>query len=1134
MTIRQLSMAMMSLYALIGLAAFGQTFHGQISGVVTDPSGAVIPAVTISAENLDTGVTQTVQSGEQGIYRLLNLRPGRYRVEAESAGFRRFIQTPITVRVGEVVDLTIALTIGETTEEVTVIGQAPLIESQTANFSQVVDQRTISELPLNTRSPIALVAITPGVVLGGLFAGSSGDGGRNFFASDFRIGGGRGQAQEVLIDGAPNTTGDRSFVAYVPPVDSTQEFSVQTNSYSAEFGRTTGGVLNVVTKSGTNEYHGTAYDYLRNSVLDANPFFANRAGREKTKFRRNQFGANIGGPVFKQRNKSFFFVAFEGLRRSEPRAGLATVPTAAQRQGDFSGTLAANGNQITIYDPATLHTGPGDKSIRSPFPGNRIPSDRFDPVAVNAIGYYPEQNQPGEPGTGTRNFISTNPSSSSTDKYDVRIDHNFSSANRLFGRYSHQIDKRTNPALWDNAADPNSRTVDDRYSNVTVGDIHTFSPSLVGEFRLSFARAHASQTVASSGFDLASLGFPSNYVSQAAAFFPEFRMSDVTGLGSEFFNDQPRNTYSAILSVSKLAAKHSLKIGADIRRLEFHALQNNSPTGNFNFNRGFTQGPVPTQVNANAGYGPASFLLGTGGSGFIEHITGLSFQRLYYGFYVQDDWKITPKLTLNLGLRYEVSPGQTERFDRLASFDPDARSPLSDDAGMNLNGILRYLGRDGEPRNQYDTDWNNVGPRFGFAYKMRNRTVVRGGYGIFYAPMVLFTTGSIGFNTSTPWVTSIDSGITPSALLRDPFPQGFHLPTNETDPLTNVGYGLGITTRGERTPYVQQWNFGIQQGLGDTILVEAAYLGSKGTKLQFGDGLPLNGLPVEHLALGAGLNELVDNPFYGIIPAGGLSGPKVARRQLLLPMPQYTSVNRGTPNAGSSIYHAFTLKVEKRLSKGLSFLASYTASKLIDDSSAQEGWLDHAPGLLSTSGAYADRRLERSVSAYDVPQRLVFSHVYDLPFGRGRAFGSDWNRVWNAIFGGWTSSGFLTLQSGTPFAVSRPGVNNGQSARLDNPTIDRWFNTSVFSAAAPYTFGNVGRLLPDVRSDGIVTYDANISKTFHPIERLRLQFRAEAYNLTNTPVFGRPNGGITSQNFGIVGGTAIPPRQLQFALRLIW
>ncbi len=1128
--IRSISL-MLALLFVVCVPVLAQNFRAQITGVVTDSTGAVIPGADVTATNIDTGVKQTAQTNAEGIYRLLNLLPGKYRVEAESPGFRRFVQKSVTLRVGDNVDLSIKLAVGQVTEEVTVTSEAPLLESQTATFSQVVDQRAISELPLNTRTPMALVATTPGVVTGKYFAGGTGDGGRNFFSSDFKIGGGRGEAQEVLIDGAPNTTGDRSFVAYIPPVDSTREFSVQTNSYSAEFGRTTGGTLNIVTKSGTNQFHGVAYDYLRNSALDANEFFANRSGKTKGTFRRNQFGANFGGPIFK--DKTFFFVAYEGTRRATPSTATSTLPTLKQRQGDFSETYASNGKLIAIYDYSTLHEGPDGELIREPFPGNIIPSSRFDPVAVNALTYYPEPNQPGKPITGTNNFVTRSNGTNDSDKTDIRIDQNFSASNRIFGRFSYQDNTRLNPARWDNAANPGSRNINDTYTNVTVSDVHTFTPTLVGEMRFSFARAHANQLVPSVGFDLSSLGFPENYVKQAAPMFPEFRIGGMTTMGSEFFNNQPRNTYSGIFNISKMSGKHSLKFGADIRVLRFHALQNNTPTGDFRFYGKFTRGPDPFKSSKNAGFGLADFLLGAGTKGKIDHINGLSLQRLYYAFYVQDDWRITPKLTLNLGLRYDVTTGQTERFDRLASFDPDTRSPLSDEVDMNLKGILRYLGRNGEPRNQYDTDWNNFGPRFGFAYKLRNRTVVRGGYGIFYAPMITLSVGSIGFNSSTPWVTSID-GLTPTNFLSDPFPQGFNLPTGETDPLTNVGYSLGINTRGERTPYVQQWNFGLQQEFGGNLLLEVAYVGAKGTKLQFGQNLPMNALPTEALTLGPDLNKKVDNPFYGVIEKGPLSGPKVSLGHMLQPMPQYTSVTRSLPDMGSSIYHGLTIKVEKRLSAGLSLLAAYTVSKQIDDSSSQEGWLDQAPGLLHTHGAYADRHLERSISAYDVPQRLVLSHVYDLPFGKDRAIGGNWNSVLDAILGGWSWSGILTLQSGLPFAVSRPGVNNGQTPKLDNPTIDRWFNTSFFSPAEPFTFGNVGRLLPVTRSDGINSYDTSIAKNFYFMERFRLQFRAEFFNATNTPQFQAPNGGITSRNFGVVSRTTGSPRQIQFALKLFW
>lgn len=1113
--------------------SFSQTFRAQITGVVLDSSGAVIPAAEVRATNIDTGVTQIVQTGAQGVYRLLNLQPGPYRVEAMKQGFQRFVQEPVTVEVGDVVTLDIELTLGEVTEQVTVTGEAPLLESESASLGQVVNERSIQELPLNMRNPMALLTVTPGVVIGGRFAGGGGatgqDPGRNFFASDFKVGGGRANAQEVLIDGAPNTTGDRNFVAYIPPVDSTQEFSVQTTSYSAEFGRTTGGVLNMVTKSGTNEFHGVAYEFLRNDNLDANFFFTNRSGQEKPEFNRNQFGANAGGPIIK--NKTFFFGAYEGLRQSQPSSFVSTLPTGLQRRGDFSQTFAQNGGLITIHDPESLTIGPDGEPVRSPFPGNVIPQSRFDTVASNAIGFYPAPNIPGDPVTLTNNFISTEPASTDIDKFDIRGDHNFGTSNRLFGRFSYQESENQTPKRWDNVAAPGARTLIDTFTNVTVGDVHTFSPSLIGEFRLSFARAKANQLAESAGFDVESLGFAPNFVEVAAPFFPEFNISDVTPLGSEFFNNQPRNTYSGNFNITKITGTHSIKAGADLRVLRFHALQNNSPTGNFSFTRLMTQGPDPQQSDPNAGHGLASFLLGTGSGGGIDFVQGLSLQRLYHAFYVQDDWKVSPRLTLNLGLRYVIEKGQSERFDRLTYFDPDAPNPLSDQVGVPFTGLLQFLGEDGRSRNQLDTDHNNFAPRFGFAYRLRDETVVRGGYGIFYAPMIVLGIGSLGFNTTTPFVATLDNQ-TPENFLSNPFPRGFNTPTGERDPLTNTGFGIGIKTRNERTPYVQHWNFGFQQQFGNNLMVEATYLGAKGTKLQFGQSLPLNGLPQELLALGDALNEQVANPFLGVIESGPLSGPTVSRRQLLLPFPQFPSVTLTLPSAASSIYHGAAVKVEKRFSDGLSLLAAYTAGKQIDDSSSQEVWLDQSGGLLSTSGAFADRRLERSVSALDVAQRLVISHVYDLPAGKRR--GKDLGKIGNAILGGWTWSGILTFQSGLPIAISRPSVNNGQSAELDGRSIDRWFNTDVFTTAAPFTFGNVGRLLPDVRADGINSYDATLAKNFFISERYRLQFRAEFFNLFNTPQFNFPNGNVASATFGVVNSTAAAPRQIQFALKLFW
>lgn len=1125
---RTFASCMLALMFFSCFVASPQTFRAQLTGVVADPTGAVIPNAEVTATNLATGVTRQVTTNDRGIYLIANVEPGQFRVSAAARGFKGFVQEPITLQVGANRTMDIAMTVGEMSERVTVNAEAPLLDTESASFGQVVGEKAIRDMPLNARNPMMLVILTPGVVTSGFFSDDGvGAGnieqGRDQYSADFQIGGGRPLHNEILLDGAPNTSVDRGYMAYTPPVDSTQEFRVEANPFSAEYDRTTGGVVNLVTKGGTNEIHGTLYEFYRTSSLDANDFFFNRAGRrDPPAWHRNQFGLNIGGPI--RKNRTFFFGNYEGLRQGVPFTFQSTVPTQLQRQGDFSQTLTAAGQQITIYDPMTLQRAPNGTVSRSPFPGNRIPVERFDRAGEAVMKAYPLANVAGDPNTQANNYFAQNNGQAVMNNYGVRVDHTFGTVNRIFGRFSYRKDARVaanrygpgHPALTDGG------TTDPSY-NVTLSDIHSFSPTLTGELRASFARHHTNEISPSFGYDMSQLWFPPNYVSIARPFFPKVNVADLSPTGRDRYYSQARDTVSIQANLTKLKGRHSVKAGLDYRVPRFHLNRNLNSAGTFNFNRGMTQGPDPLRATAIGGFGAASLLLGAGTGGSITHNDVFTLNRNYYGIYFQDNWKITNRFTLNLGLRYNLEIGQNESHNRMASMDLDSPSPLAERVGLPLRGLMRFSGTDGNSRNLVNTDRNNFAPRIGFAYRLRDTTAIRAGYGIFYSAQWISAYDVNvypSYNSNTDWVASID-GLVPLNYLSNPFPQGFNLPKRDRDPQTNSGFAVSGFTPGERVGYAQQWSFSIQQQHGSSLVVEAAYWGNKGTKMENRSGFQENTLPNEYLALGAGLNQLVPNPFFGVIPIGSLSGPQVARRQLLLPFPQYTSVIRTGPSAGNSIYHAFTLRAEKRFSQNLSFLASYTASKQIDDFDARP--IDHY-----------NRRLERSVSAFDVPQRLVMSYTYEFPFGRRKARFNQLHPVLDGIVGGWTVSGINTFQSGMPVSVSRPSVNNGQSAKLDQPSIDRWYDTSVFGIAEPFTFGNTGRLLPDVRAHGVKDLDVTLAKSFYSRERFQLKFRGELFNAFNTPRFGPPAGGVGSANFGRVTAQVNRPRAVQFGLQIYY
>lgn len=752
-----------------------QSYRAQLTGTAQDRTGAVLVGVQVQATHLSTGVFQNTFTNDQGIYRLHNLEPGIYRVEAELAGFKKFSQGPITLRLDDIVRLDLQLDVGEVADVISVTGAAPQLETESASFGEVVPERSIQELPLAIRDAFGLITLTAGVIPGARFVqtGGGSEVGRPQWRTDFKIGAGRLMEQEILLDGTPNSSVDFGAAAYLPPGSSTQEFKVHTNSFSAEYGRTTGGVVNMMTKSGTSRFHGQLYNFHRNRPLDANNFFANSAGREKPPFIRNQFGFNVGGPIpLKSRHQTFFFWSYEGLRQGIPSTGNLTVPTLLQREGDFSQTLNPSGKLITVYDPLTLRTG---ALVRDPFPGNQIPRNRWDPVAAQVMKLFPNPNTPGHPVTGANNYTFSETQVTNVDNYNLRIDHNFGQTNRIYGRYSFQhFDNRGVRPFPAFVAGLN----DDWGWNVVLADTHTFSPTLMLDIRASYARHETNEVSPSLGFDLTTLGFPQDYAKFAQPFIPMFNISGVTSIGRNRNLIQPRETPAAHVSLSKQFSKHFLKVGADLRKYQFNVNRNLNSSGTFSFGPAFTQGPDPFRTRTDAGLGLASFLLGIGTGGDIFKEAALSLYRYYHAYYIQDDWKVTPNLTINLGLRYDLNIGTRERFDRLNSLNLDAPSPLGERVGLPLRGILEFRGR-GVSRNLFAVDKNDFGPRLGLAYQLAPNMVVRAGYGVFYVPLIAINnTGTQGFEATTPWVTSLD-GLTPLNLLSNPFPQGFNVASGD-------------------------------------------------------------------------------------------------------------------------------------------------------------------------------------------------------------------------------------------------------------------------------------------------------------------------------------------------------------------
>lgn len=657
---------MASLVAVINMNRVqAQTFQAQVTGTVTDASGGAVPGAVVTAKDLGTGAVATTKSNASGSYTLPYLRPAIYQISCEVTGFKRFEEGPVTLQVNQVLEVNVTLQPGDVTQRLTVNADAAPLATETASLSQVVTTRSIENLPLNIRDPYGLIALTPGAIMGSNFGvgGGTSDFGRSWFNSDYYVGGGRSGSQDVMIDGAPNVVGDFSKSIIDPPLDSVQEFSVQATNYSSQFGRSSGATVNIVTKSGSNELHGAAFDFERHSVTDANYFFNNRSGLALPSWSRHQFGANLGGRVIK--DKWFFYGDYEGLRQGVPSTQISTLPTALQQTGNFSQTHASNGSLITIYDPSTLVTLPNGTFQRSPFPNNTIPVSEINPVSAAAAKYYPAPNLPGNPVTGASNYVYAPEQTVSIDKYDFRSDANLTANTRMFGRFSQERDTRYTPGAMPGDIGGGGN-VWDTFTQQVVDLNHVFSATTVADVNFSFLRGKAIQKGASYGFNVASLGLPASYTSVALPYFPVYTMSDVLGTDiaapSDALQTQPRNVFSVEGSVSHQHGKHSLKFGEDMRWMHFNEDQHNAASGNFTMSRSYTQGPNPTQASATAGYDFASFLLGDATSGSIQTMSPMSTMGSYYGLYVQDDWRVTTRLTLNLGLRYELNVGDSENI----------------------------------------------------------------------------------------------------------------------------------------------------------------------------------------------------------------------------------------------------------------------------------------------------------------------------------------------------------------------------------------------------------------------------------------------------------------------------------------
>ncbi|MDP2997871.1 MAG: carboxypeptidase regulatory-like domain-containing protein [Bryobacterales bacterium] len=1121
-------------------ACFGQQGGGTISGTATDPAGALVAGAEIEVRNVATNSVFRTTTNNTGFYTVPGISVGEYAVTAVVQGFKRSVRSGIRLQVDQKAVVDFRLELGAVAESVEVVGQAALVDTSSSTLGKVVENRRVQELPLNGRNTLALTLLTPGVRSNA--ASSSGFGDRGVEVTSVSINNGPTAMNGQVLDGGNNIQTYLGDINMNPAVDAVEEFKVQTNTMSAEFGFTAGGVVNLATKSGANALHGTAYEFLRNDKFDARNAFAADKGR----FRYHQFGASLGGPVI--RDKTFFFGNFEEWRFRKAIPRIVTFATLKQRQGDFSDQFNTSGRLIPLHDPATTAANPaGSGFVRQAFAGNLIPASRLDPVSLNVQKFYPEPNRaPSDPFTNSNNYQRNVDEQRSSRQFTFKADHRFSDRNAGFfryGRYRHYTDGGAANVAGAVYPDPVVAKRDDTLSNQNflLSDTHTFSPALLNEIRLGVTRSSFPFQVRSFGKDLPrQLGLPPIVPGDTMPYFTNGTPAFNTGTAGL----RGATSWQIFNMMSHIRGGHTMKFGVEHRVNRGNNFQRSNPSGNFSFNANLTANP---QSPSGTGSAYGSFLLGEVASANVTRHVGAAFHGYSTSLFFNDDWRVSRRLTVNLGLRYDYQQQPVERWNGMSSIDLAAEIP-----GTGLMGRTVFAGVDGQPRSFRKTDTNDFGPRVGLAYDLSGsgRSVFRAGLAAFY-PSIFnsnFFGNPAGFSTTQTDYTSAGGSNFRAFRLRDGFPSAPIEPLGPAlGPAAFLGQGVSMEEADGTTPVSIQWNASLQQQFGKTWLVDVSYSANRGFDF-IASGYDVNQLDPQYNPLGLALQNSVPNPYAGKVP-GSLGGATITREQSLRPYPYYQGVSVRSPRYGAFISHLMLVSVEKRMSQGFTMLFSYTAGKLITGGNMSEVIsfaAESAPSAGFQNGKF-DRAADRSLDPRDVSQRAVVSVLYELPFGAGKRWSFD-NPVVSRLAGGWQINTIGTMQTGRPLSVT--GANNfranrpnstGQSAKLDNPTVSRWFDTMQFVNPPNFTYGNLGRMLPDVREPGIVNWDLSLIKNTSITERVSLQFRAESFNFMNHVNLGRPATGFSagptgfnqSGSFGVIT-SADDARIVQFGLKLIF
>jgi hypothetical protein len=1124
--------------------------NATLSGQVVDGSGAAVPGALVILVNPATSTATEGASNAQGFFSFPSTRPGTYELTVTLAGFAPFTLNEIRLEVGENRNVPVTLEPGAVRETVMVTADATPLATSRADRSVVVENRFVTSIPLNIRNPLQMINNAVGVTP------TFPDSGNNTLSQSrtntFRINGAKASTTDIQLDGAANITAYANQAASVPQVDAVQEFRVVTAGYAPEFGRTSGGLALFALRSGTNQFHGTFHEFARDERFDANGFNANRAKQQKQDFSRNQYGFTLGGPlripgVYNGRDRTFIFVAYEGLRETRAGSYTGTVPTALERMGDFSQTRDAQGNLITIYDPRTTRLDPArpagtTRYIRDPFPGNRIPFELLNPIALNILGYYPMPNQAGDGLSSNNNYYSNAPSGLDTDRIDVRADHNLTNANRLALRFNFFQNRIMNPDVYGNGM---TLIANNRIPGVNAMARHTWvRSSLVVEHHMSFAQSQSNRTSTNLSFNPTSLGFPNSVIAgNPITTFPVVTGNRMGQIGTTVALERNGSKIFQYLATSSwLRGSHMFKFGVDVRSYPIRL--SSAPQLTIRAASNFTGGPNPQAAVAASGSGIGDLLLGAAAvsNGVFEPEY---INHRYYAAYVQDEFRLTPKLTLTYGLRYNLEPSWTEEHGTLVNLDLDTPAAIASQLPLlNLRGGVGFVGG-GNPTQ--DADVNNFDPRVGAAYQINSRTVLHGGFGVFHhpSPSYLAAGTSVGASRITNSLVTEPDTVTPLFNLSNPFPAGLLPAIGSSQGLaTLLGQNIAGAPRQQTVSYQTNWSFDVQRELPGNMVLTVGYSGNVGRNLL--TPVNLNQLPDDALALGSQLLQQVPNPFFGVItdPTSLLSRPTVQAGQLLRPYPHFLNVIEALDAVGRSRYHALQLTVERRFSNGLGMVLAYTKSKTMDNVGEVGVWAGDASGFQNNHCFECDW----SLSLQDVPDVIRWTLRYDLPFGPGRPRLSSGPLA--HVLGGWAVGSFFTWDNGTPVRLTSPNDSNsfggGTNMRPNttgvSPIIDDrapladgalFFDPAAFARTPPFTFGNAPRAIPGVRNPGTNNWDLLIEKRVELPGSAALDVRAEIFNAFNHVHFAGPGTNIAAADFGRIFLRQVnTPRQIQLGARV--